>query len=83
MDITTKSVTAKCIFCGASVVPIMLHGGNWDWGCMACGGRNTGWLRGTLTGEVVTEYLDGRKSTLKSIIHCPIGLLFVNDWEAL
>jgi hypothetical protein len=76
-----NSVTTRCVFCGAGVVPMVLASGIWDWGCMACGSQNTG-LSNFIEG-LATRYINMRRPEGKRTIFCPLGLLLVDDWEEL
>ena len=65
----------------------------WEWGCMACGSRNRGIVSREMnvagnglmkdTSPLFTEYTDGRRQATDRTRFCPMGLLFIDDWEEL
>ena len=78
-----KSVTAKCIFCGAGITPVAVEGGKWErWGCIKCGSMRAALV--DFPEGAVIEYICGpeEKKTKDRLFFCPVECLFVAASES-
>lgn len=92
-DTATSYPDVKCVFCGAGVVPLTLHGEVYRWNCQACNSQMDGIIDRmtmTLDGEYgpAVMYVDGynrivRDSGGRRVRLCPVGLLFIDSWVEL